>query len=506
VNDRTLAGAIVFVALLGVLVFVGRDYLPKPPNPYAAQNAAQLDKYHRELAERQAAEKAHAAEPWFDEASSKAYIDQAWAVQKIADPLERCLAFPDLPGNHWPAGLARSVCEHQFGPHVDLAQVRERIVAGDYAGLEQRFAEDLDKHFRDGVVDEVIDLDYEAFDGSDASDGLTRTWLQHSPKSAFALAARGQHYLKLALDARGTAYVADTPAEDLAAMERHAGTAAENFRAALAIEPRLLPASTGLLRLAMISSGISADALQAPADPGCSYYAQARMYALQPRWGGSEAEMREYARGLQPLMRSHPLLGSLMGMPDADRADRLKSEYRFEASRALMREASRSGTWEYPAEALSLKENASKPWEPTVYAVAATRFLSSCDFCQLRRRGSRLADREYALDWARSSLEEALKLSPRDPLATIYLGHVAQSQQRWDDADREFQRLVLDKQYREQMLKALTELGLASGRLDDARKYLGLVEAEFPGQRPWIIEARKKLADAEAKGVATARG
>ena len=56
------------------------------------------------------------------------------------------------------------------------------------------------------------------------------------------------------------------------------------------------------------------------------------------------------------------------------------------------------------------------------------------------------------------------------------------------------------------MLKALTELGLASGRLDDARKYLGLVEAEFPGQRPWIIEARKKLADAEAKGVATARG
>ena len=40
------------------------------------------------------------SEPW------RAYLVKAREAERIEDPLQRCLAFPDLPDNSWPAGHA----------------------------------------------------------------------------------------------------------------------------------------------------------------------------------------------------------------------------------------------------------------------------------------------------------------------------------------------------------------------------------------------------------------
>ena len=39
------------------------------------------------------------AEPW------RTYLTKAREAERIEDPLQRCLAFPDLPANHWPGTI-----------------------------------------------------------------------------------------------------------------------------------------------------------------------------------------------------------------------------------------------------------------------------------------------------------------------------------------------------------------------------------------------------------------
>jgi uncharacterized protein (TIGR00266 family) len=81
-------------------------------------------------------------------AGVREFLVAARAADLIADPLDRCLAFPDLPGNRWPMGLAKAHCEADFGPRITLARVRVlldrdaideidyRIVGGDMQFVE----------------------------------------------------------------------------------------------------------------------------------------------------------------------------------------------------------------------------------------------------------------------------------------------------------------------------------------------------------------------------------
>jgi hypothetical protein len=45
-------------------------------------------------------------EPWRD------YLVKARTAERISDPLQRCLTFPDLPGNKWPVGHAQAHCRY----------------------------------------------------------------------------------------------------------------------------------------------------------------------------------------------------------------------------------------------------------------------------------------------------------------------------------------------------------------------------------------------------------
>lgn len=97
-----------------------------------------------------------------------AFLDAAVAARAIADPLARCLAFPDLPGNQWPAGLAKAHCEYLYGERLTGEQIKARIDAGDFAALDARLAADLARHFDAGDFSEAIHRDYADIDGSPA--------------------------------------------------------------------------------------------------------------------------------------------------------------------------------------------------------------------------------------------------------------------------------------------------------------------------------------------------
>jgi hypothetical protein len=48
----------------------------------------------------------------------RSFIEKAKQAEAIKNPLKRCLAYPDYPGNRWPAGLAAAYCHFAFDHYV----------------------------------------------------------------------------------------------------------------------------------------------------------------------------------------------------------------------------------------------------------------------------------------------------------------------------------------------------------------------------------------------------
>src|SRR5687768_11257248 len=159
--------------------------------------------------------------PW------REYLVRARAAERMADPLQRCLAFPDLPGNRWPAGHAQAHCRYHNAKVLTLAEVDAHLQSGDVAGLERSLSTTLDLHFSEDAFSEEIHRFFELFENANPeTDRVTLLWLERAPRSAFALLARGTYYSGAARNARGGKWAAETPRERLREMTRLADLAA----------------------------------------------------------------------------------------------------------------------------------------------------------------------------------------------------------------------------------------------------------------------------------------
>jgi len=268
----------------------------------------------------------------FPRAQVQAFLTKARQADAIADPLQRCLAYPDPPGSHWNAAAVKAYCRYRNLPIITFDQMRQLIESGHAAELDQRLADALQKQQTDPASQGLLDHIYlSAFHtGSFDIRPTLDAWKRQSPDSAFAYAASGLAYRTMAFDARGAAYIRDTPDSAIVSMERLAREADDDLRHALAIDPRVTPIYPSLMDVGRMGAGRDygdrawrAGLKVAPAN---FYLHTAAILQAMPKWGGSIGELEDVRRHALAHAAENPLL--YLAATDAE-----LEKFNFEACR-----------------------------------------------------------------------------------------------------------------------------------------------------------------------------
>lgn len=348
----------------------------------------------------------------------QAFLKQAREADALVDRYQRCQAFPDFPGNAWPAGLGKQYCDITAGPHIGGDQIRQLLARGRVAELDALFQRDLARHFAPGDYSEVIHNDFQFFRnaGEDANQ-VSLTWIEKAPESAFANAARGYYLYHAASAARGGKWTKDTPSENMGRMHDLAAMSRKFFEKALRREPRLMPAFAGLIDVARIASedalGESAYARGTVVDPGCRELSRRQMHALEPRWGGSHADMLALSRRLDQFVGTRPLVALNQVLPALDIADRFDDADDNAKVVELLEPVAKVA----PYVDLFIKLGTRKVyadgdgWDALVRLLVAYRYADD-DAEAALARGRMLLDLGRDPAWAMASLRRAVELEP----------------------------------------------------------------------------------------------
>lgn len=247
-----------------------------------------------------------------------AYFAQVRQAEAIQDPEQRCLAYPDLPDNAWPAGAAQARCLLVRAPPLPLAEIESRLATADGgAWLEQHLDEMLDANADPRERDRIFHV-FDPFDASEHAGSVATLWLRQMPESPFALTAMGKHRAAQGWASRGTQYAYKISDAQLQRMRQLFAGAAPLLSDALKREPRLTPACVALAEIGRQSS----DALQQAAlakclqaDPLSYYVVWEWMNGAMPKWGGSMDAMNAVAAYIRQHGPENPMLYSLLSQP-----------------------------------------------------------------------------------------------------------------------------------------------------------------------------------------------
>lgn len=385
--------------------------------------------------------------PWRD------YLLQARRAEGIADPLQRCLAYPDLPGNQWPEGHGRAHCLDHAASAMSMADAAKLLEAGRPDALDAYLRGLEAKHARKVDPSEEIHYFFEQFAWKQA-DAFTAAWLKAQPDNPYALTARAYFHSGMAREARGGAWASETAPENLRRMTAEYDLALPLYRKAVHASPRFIVAWNGMLSLAYRDSRPeledqafrAADAI----DPGCQDLADIRMTSLQPRWGGSYEAMLAYAEHLKPLMADRPILAREVAAPYGDRGDRMvASEERNGEAMDILDIAVRTGSNEGFLEdaanvAFNATDGSADPWKALGYLLQQARFKDGGWWANINiaRMLVRQAP-EVALRYA----ARAVDAKPDDAASHYYLAASHYNTGHFDAADTHYRIAMKDRDY-----------------------------------------------------------
>ena len=150
-------------------------------------------------------------------------------------------------------------------------------------------------------------------------------WITARPRSAHARVARASYLLDVAWRRRGTAYIADTPEENIRGMTELAQRAILDVVAALQIDSTHLIAYEVAIAVTKLA-GSHELAVQlmtrgTAIHRGSYALRRAFMTMLWPRWGGSEAAMIAFAERAAKDSAVNPRLATLRGAVYENRAN-----------------------------------------------------------------------------------------------------------------------------------------------------------------------------------------
>lgn len=434
--------------------------------------------------------------PWRD------YYLQAREAERIDDRLARCLAYPDLPDNDWPAGHAEAHCRFHMLQPLSLATFADQLDRGEGQALDELLDGLLAKHYSvDGGED--IHVAIEAFDASEEAGRLSERWLQLAPRSPYAHIARANHYRAAAWKARGDRWAEETPREQLRRMSALVAQAVPLFRKAIALEPRLMPAYVGMLDVAMLDSQLATEreAYQGAMaqDPACLEFARQRMQSLTPRWGGGYEDMLSFGVQLSGHVARRPQLAIHIAAPYGDRGDRLMKDGEFTRDTvevfdiALRIGSNESHLRDAANVILNLPESDGGPerWRGVALLLQEQRFNTTNAWAHRQIAWQLLHDEP---EWALRHALLAVELEPDDAWGRFMAGSAYYVTRQAEKAEPHFLVAARDSTQRRPSLLSLGSLWMFDAGLEAraaatrAKPYVDQLLSEYPQDgRGWLL-------------------
>ena len=395
----------------------------------------------------------------FTRDEANAFLARAKKAEAIADPLQRCLAYPDPPGSHWSPDAVAAFCRYYRLPVITFAEAQQLIQSGHAAELDHRLAAALQAQMTEPGSKGLLDRIYrEAFrNGSFDIRPTLDAWMRESPNSAFAYAASGVAYESMAGDARGGAYMADTPQSNVDSMDKLLGQADRDLRRAIALNPQMTPAYVAMINAGGLGLGTSyaEDAARRGLAVAPDDYAiySILMWAKQPKWGGSIGAMRQLADQAQAHAKENPLLELLQSEAPYYEASNCDCDRDTELAAyppALDQLASTNDL----AAAGHAADGTPRVETSLIYLSEALRFEPTRDNERLHRAFD-LVDFDEAA-WAVAEANRLITASPRNEDAFKVRGHAYEAMNDYVHAEQDFRAaLALDPHD----LWTLTQLG-----------------------------------------------
>ncbi|MFK2876670.1 tetratricopeptide repeat protein [Rhodanobacter hydrolyticus] len=263
------------------------------------------------------------AGPVFTPDEVHAFLAKVRSAEAIADPLQRCMSYPDPPRSHWSPATVEAYCRYYLQKTISFDEAQALIQNGRAAELDRRLAQALQAQLAYPESHGLLDYTYfKAF--GEGSLGVRETldaWKRASPNSAFAFAASGWAYVAMASKARGGAYISETPQSNIDAMDRLLARADTDLQRAMALDPKVTPTYVAMIHVGSMSFGAAyvdraARSGLAVAPDNYAIYGTLSS-AAEPRWGGSLAAMDRVAQQAQVLVKENPLLAILLSAEPA---------------------------------------------------------------------------------------------------------------------------------------------------------------------------------------------
>lgn len=446
-------------------------------------------------------------------AAWRPFLLKARAADALTDPLQRCLAFPDMPGNQWPAGLAADYCHLLFDPEISLKEVAAYLDRGAVAELEAFYRNALARHFSTTDFSEKIHGDLDVFALSPEGDALSQRWLALAPDSAFANAARGLWLKNQAWEARGPKWIRDTPIDQQRKMIAIGREAVALFEKSLRLEPKLLPAHAALMDLARSTGDEllagSAFAQATRVDPACRVTTKYRMLSLLPRWGGSYQAMDAYATELAQYFARRPLVALTAVLPLDDRGDVLFRAGKY--AQAVVALSPGAALTPYPDLFEKLgrsmaQQSGVDDWKVLATLLSAYRYGEGDPFV-VNERG-RMLNWAGDFEWSLKSLKGVLALQPDNANTNLLYGTALHELGREGESEPYLLKAIDDPVLRPYALNQLAWAMLRSGQLEKADRHAASsVESSPDVAEGWLVRANIKSArgDMAAARVAAQR-
>ena len=418
-------------------------------------------------------------------------------AERIADPRQRCLHYPDPPDVAWPPKMIAELCRVTTFEYVSLDDIAQRLAAGDAAGVDKIFndyaARDRSDPESHGIWFGAIDF---LFDNNVPKvDQVVQKWVKAAPNSAHARVARAAFELNRSRYLRGGKWISVTPLQSLEAMNQWTQRAIADLRAAIKLDPQSKSAFQYLI-LAQRGDAAAVDeaAHQALAlDPIDDVTYMAWLQSADPRWDSTPNRVESILAASQPYRDRNPLLTRL----DA-RAEWFRQ---LECCRNNNRHPNYLAAVRLAPDQLALQSlldwGASKQ-SLLLYASQVIRFTpTSRAYLDRREIGS---SEIAAYDAARSggedlaSAERALRLynAPPGDVAAVLIAQGKPAQ-----AAEEYRKLLSDNPRDIGAIRALIDLDVDSlNRRDEARKFAALlIELEPKAADTWVSVAGVEYED-----------
>lgn len=154
------------------------------------------------------------------------------------------------------------------------------------------------------ITDERLLHEFRAFYDTDPTlAGRYDAWVETMPRSYSALVARGLYLRYLGKQARGSAYIEDTPPQQIAIMSTYLARAMRDYNASLTLTKKPLLTYHSIIAVTMLDAMIGGDDLarrmldeSIRVDPRNFVVRYKYFASLQTRWGGSLEQMLDFEK------------------------------------------------------------------------------------------------------------------------------------------------------------------------------------------------------------------